>query len=86
MALHTILLLTVKYTKGFHLQVTQKCTQNFWYANNMLSGNHENGIQPWRRGIVVIASGYRTEDPGFEYRQGARFLGIYHCSSVVNHN
>jgi hypothetical protein len=30
-----------------------------------------------RRGIVVIASTYRTEDPGFESRQGVRFLGIY---------
>jgi hypothetical protein len=30
-----------------------------------------------RHGIVVIASAYRTEDPGFESRQGVRFLGIY---------
>jgi hypothetical protein len=28
----------------------------------------------WRRGIVVIASAYRTEDPGFESRQGVRFF------------
>jgi hypothetical protein len=35
-------------------------------------------LLPWRRGIVVIASTYRTEDPGFESRQGVRFfLGIY---------
>jgi hypothetical protein len=34
-----------------------------------------------RRDIVVIASAYRTEDPGFEIRQVVRFLGIYtsHC-------
>jgi hypothetical protein len=32
---------------------------------------------PWWRGIVVIASAYRTKDPGFESRQGVRFLGIY---------
>jgi hypothetical protein len=32
---------------------------------------------PWQRGIVVIASAYRTEDPGFESRQGVRVLGIY---------
>jgi hypothetical protein len=32
---------------------------------------------PWRRGIVVIASALRTEDPGFESRQGVRFLGGY---------
>jgi hypothetical protein len=35
---------------------------------------------PWRRGIVmhvVITSAYRTEDPGFESRQGVRFLGSY---------
>jgi hypothetical protein len=25
-------------------------------------------------GIVVIASAYRTEDPGFESRQGVRFF------------
>jgi hypothetical protein len=33
--------------------------------------------RPWRRGIVVITSAYRSEDPGFESRQGVRFLGIY---------
>jgi hypothetical protein len=27
--------------------------------------------------MVVIASAYRTEDPGFEYRQGVRILGLY---------
>jgi hypothetical protein len=32
---------------------------------------------PWRRGIVVIASAYRTEDIGFESHQGVRFLGLY---------
>jgi hypothetical protein len=33
---------------------------------------------PWGRGIVVIASAYITEDPGFESRQGVRvFLVIY---------
>jgi hypothetical protein len=31
-------------------------------------------FKPWRRGIVVIASAYRTEDPGFESRQGVRFF------------
>jgi hypothetical protein len=41
---------------------------------------------PWWRGIVVIASASRTEDPGFESRQSARFLGPYalqcrcHCT------
>jgi hypothetical protein len=29
---------------------------------------------PWRSGIVVIAYAYRTEDPGFESRQGVRFF------------
>jgi hypothetical protein len=31
-------------------------------------------IATWalRRGILVIASAYRTEDPGFESRQGVR--------------
>jgi hypothetical protein len=32
---------------------------------------------PWRHGKVVIASAYRTEDPGFESCQGVMFLGIY---------
>jgi hypothetical protein len=40
-----------------------------------------------RLGIVVIASAYRTEDPGFESRQGVRFLGIYtlqcSCRSLI---
>jgi hypothetical protein len=41
-------------------------------------------IKPRQRGIVVIASAYRTEDPGFESRQGVRFLGFYiHCSAIV---
>jgi hypothetical protein len=31
---------------------------------------------PWRRGIVVNASAYRTEDPGFESRQGVRFFRV----------
>jgi hypothetical protein len=26
--------------------------------------------------IVVTVSASRTEDPGFEYRQGVRFLGL----------
>jgi hypothetical protein len=30
--------------------------------------------RPWRRGIVVIASAYRIEDPEFESRQGVRFF------------
>jgi hypothetical protein len=29
--------------------------------------------KPWRHGIVVIASAYRTEDPGFESPQGVMF-------------
>jgi hypothetical protein len=40
----------------------------------------------WWRGIVVIAPAYRKEDPGFESRQGARFLVTWvyiHCSAVV---
>jgi hypothetical protein len=28
------------------------------------------GSNPWRRGIVVIASAYRTDNSGFESRQG----------------
>jgi hypothetical protein len=33
-------------------------------------------------GIVVSGRAYGTEDPGFESRQGVRFLGIYpRCAS-----
>jgi hypothetical protein len=28
---------------------------------------------PWRRGVVVVASASRPEDPEFESRQGVRF-------------
>jgi hypothetical protein len=38
---------------------------------------------PWRRGIVVIVSASRTEDPGFESRQGVRFLGLHALSLCV---
>jgi hypothetical protein len=31
----------------------------------------------WRRGIVVIASASRTEDPGFESRQDVMVFGLY---------
>jgi hypothetical protein len=37
-------------------------------------------------GGVVIVSAYRTGDPGFESRQGVRFLVLYTlqcCSAVV---
>jgi hypothetical protein len=30
----------------------------------------------WRLGLVVIVSASRTEDRGFESRQGVRFLGL----------
>jgi hypothetical protein len=33
--------------------------------------------RPWRCGIVVIESASITEDPGFESRQGVRFLDLY---------
>jgi hypothetical protein len=32
---------------------------------------------PWRRGIVVIAFAYRTQDSGFKSRQAVKFLGLY---------
>jgi hypothetical protein len=42
-------------------------------------------MEPRRRGIVVIASASRKEDPGFESRQGVRFLVFLYiiCSTVV---
>jgi hypothetical protein len=39
-------------------------------------------LWPWRRGAVDIASASRTKRPGFEFRQGIRFLGK-HSSAVV---
>jgi hypothetical protein len=38
---------------------------------------------PGRRGIVVIASASRTEDPGFESRQGVRFLGVVNIAVLL---
>jgi hypothetical protein len=32
---------------------------------------------------VVTSSAYRVEDPGFESRQGVKFLVFIHCSAVV---
>jgi hypothetical protein len=31
----------------------------------------------WRRGIMVIASASRTEDPGFKFHQGVGFRFLY---------
>jgi hypothetical protein len=43
----------------------------------------------WRRGLVVIASVYRTEYPGFESRQGVGFFEIYSlqycCHNLKKH-
>jgi hypothetical protein len=38
---------------------------------------------PWWRGIVVIASASRIEDPRFESRRGVRFLGLYMYITVL---
>jgi hypothetical protein len=38
---------------------------------------------PWRCGIVVIASAYRTKDPGFETHHGVKFLGIYTLHNLI---
>jgi hypothetical protein len=35
-------------------------------------------------GGVVIASAYRTEDPGFEYRQGVRFLRNVYVAALLS--
>jgi hypothetical protein len=51
--------------------------QLFYFNSIVSSGAKMNFFQPWRRGIVVIASAYKTEDPGFDSRHGVRFLGIY---------
>jgi hypothetical protein len=40
----------------------------------LLLKKYHNKRKFWRRGIVIVASAYRTEDPGFESRQGVRFL------------
>jgi hypothetical protein len=32
--------------------------------------------KPWRSGLMVTASAYRTEVPGFESHQGLRFSGL----------
>jgi hypothetical protein len=41
-----------------------------WKFHLLKSNYHISfGLRPWRRGIVVIASAYRIEDPGFESRR-----------------
>jgi hypothetical protein len=42
-------------------------------------------VEPWRRGIVAIASSSGTEDPGFESRQGVRFLGFLYIAYINMH-
>jgi hypothetical protein len=44
--------------------------------------NKDHGFAPWRRGAVDIATASGTRRPGFESRQGIRFLGK-HSSAVV---
>jgi hypothetical protein len=38
--------------------------------------------EPWRRCAVVMVS-VRTEDRGFEYRQGVRFLDLIQCNDIL---
>jgi hypothetical protein len=40
--------------------------------------------EPWRRSIVDIASASRKEDPGFESRQGVKFLGLYNIAVLLS--
>jgi hypothetical protein len=48
-----------------------------YFARFVIIVNKFRHSNPWRSGVVVIASAYRTEDPGFESHQGVRFLGLY---------
>jgi hypothetical protein len=63
--------------KDYHNIVFQ---ENREFVSRKLGKNAKDkyhNIGPWRRGIAVIASAYRTEDPGFESSQSVRFLGLY---------
>jgi hypothetical protein len=42
-----------------------------------LTKMHICSLLPWRRGIEVIADADITEDPGFESRQGIKFICLY---------
>jgi hypothetical protein len=76
--------LALKYMKNVLTEQWQQAMANnpnnycfftfYWY--NMLQHWAKYSSEPWRRGIVVIASASRTEDPGFESCQGVRFLGL----------
>jgi hypothetical protein len=46
--------------------------------------HRQSKLRPWRLGVVVIISANKTEDRGFESRQGVRFLGLYtlQCCSL----
>jgi hypothetical protein len=41
-------------------------------------------FMPWRGGIVVIAYASRPEDPGFESRQGVRFLELINIAVLLS--
>jgi hypothetical protein len=47
--------------------------------------NHTNK-SPWRRGIVVIASAYISDDPGYESRRGVKFSGMYTLQFCCHNN
>jgi hypothetical protein len=46
------------------------------HFQHFLSGSLKTAEKHRRRSLMVIASNSRTEDPGFESRQGVRFLGL----------
>jgi hypothetical protein len=50
------------------------------YSSKMILSNRP----VWRRGIIVIVSAYRTEDPGFESRQCERFLGVNYIAVLLS--
>jgi hypothetical protein len=55
-------------------------------SDSIFVANQSSGLRPWRRGAVDIASASGTRRPGFESRQGIRFLGKHssnmHCLCV----
>jgi hypothetical protein len=57
------------YKTAVYVKIYELSTAEYFHYNEKVA-------KPWRRGIVVIASAYRKEYPGFESRQGVRFLGI----------
>jgi hypothetical protein len=72
------------YSSEIRTRVFKRAAFNKYNNASILFIKKDNDFTtaPWRRGKVDIASASGTRRPGFESRQGIRFLGK-HSSAVV---